>query len=184
MSLRLSGGRRLKSPAGSVARPTPARVRLAVMNILAAELRGSAWLDLCAGSGAMACEALQRGAARVAAVDRDRQLAALARANLEGVQGGLERPTDVVVHAAEVLRWLQRCGPSGDGFDLIYTDPPYAAGLHQPITAAVAAGGWLRQGGTLIWECASDAVPELPGGWRQRQRRRYGSTTVVLLQPG
>ncbi len=115
MSLRLSGGRRLKSPPGSLARPTPARVRLAVMNLLAAELRGCHWLDLCCGSGAMACEALQRGAARAVAVERDRRLAALARANLEAVRGGLEPRPQVEVHASEVLRWLQRGGTRQGG---------------------------------------------------------------------
>lgn len=197
MSLRLSGGRRLKSPPGSLARPTPARVRLAVVNLLAAELPGCRWLDLCSGSGAMACEALQRGAARVVAVERDRRLAAVARSNLEAVQQGLERRSHVAVHAAEVLRWLGRGkgGSTNDpvraegaelggqpGFELIYADPPYAAGLYGPIAEAVADGHWLNEGGTLIWECGSGAVAELPAGWRERDRRRYGSTTLVLLQ--
>jgi 16S rRNA (guanine(966)-N(2))-methyltransferase RsmD len=181
MSLRLSGGRRLKSPPGSLARPTPARVRLAVMNLLAGELAGCRWLDLCCGSGAMACEALQRGAAQVVAVERDRRLAAVARTNLQAVRGGLDRPTQMEVHTAEVLRWLQR-GNGGQGFDLVYADPPYAAGLHGPIAAAVACGRWLRSGGTLIWECGSGAVPAVPEDWRERDRRRYGSTTVLLLQ--
>jgi 16S rRNA (guanine966-N2)-methyltransferase len=186
MSLRLSGGRRLKSPPGSLARPTPSRVRLAVVNLLAAELPGCRWLDLCSGSGAMACEALQRGAERVVAVERDRRLAAVARSNLEAVQRGLERGSEVDVHAAEVVRWLRR-GPGAQasapgGFELVYADPPYGAGLYGPIADAVAAGSWLVAGGTLIWECGSDAVAELPSGWRQRDRRRYGSTTLVLLQ--
>ena len=68
MSLRLSGGRRLQSPPGNTVRPTSSRVRLAVMNLLAAELPGCRWLDLCCGSGVMACEALQRGAREVVAV--------------------------------------------------------------------------------------------------------------------
>jgi hypothetical protein len=61
--LRLSGGRRLLSPPGLVARPTAARVRLAVINLVADQLPGCRWLDLCCGSGVMACEALLRGAA-------------------------------------------------------------------------------------------------------------------------
>ena len=88
MTLRLSGGRRLQSPPGSTARPTAALVRLAVMNLLAARVPGSRWLDLCCGSGVMACEALQRGAAEVVAVERDRRIAAVARANLELVRQG------------------------------------------------------------------------------------------------
>lgn len=184
MTLRLSGGRRLQSPPGSTARPTAARVRLAVMNLLAARVPGSRWLDLCCGSGVMACEALQRGAAEVVAVERDRRIAAVARANLELVRQGRstapEAPPRCRVDGDEVLRWLARTDPSP--FDLIYADPPYAAGLYVPLAAAVLRGGWLAPGGILVWECASDGVPEVPPGWRCRDQRRYGGSTVVLLE--
>ncbi len=183
MSLRLSGGRLLQSPSGQTARPTPSRVRLALMNILAAELPGCRWLDLCSGSGVMACEALQRGAAVVVAVEQDRRHAAVARANLEAVRPGLAHATEVSVHCAEVGRWLRR--RTQDGFDLIYADPPYASGLYPSICSDVATGGWIKADGTLLLECASSAVPdvaELPGPWSLRDQRRYGSTTVMLLQ--
>lgn len=184
MTLRLSGGRRLQSPPGSTARPTAARVRLAVMNLLANRVPGSRWLDLCCGSGVMACEALQRGAAEVVAVERDRRIAAVARANLElvrqGRSAGPEATPRCRVDGDEVLRWLGRSDPSG--FDLIYADPPYAAGLYVPIAAAVLKGGWLAPGGILVWECASDAVPEVPQGWQARDQRRYGGSTVMLLE--
>jgi 16S rRNA (guanine966-N2)-methyltransferase len=216
--LRVSGGRRLQSPPGDLARPTPARVRLAVMNLLAGRLAGASWLDLCSGSGVMACEALQRGAARVVAVERDRRIAAVARANLTAVAGGLEqgriegagseaaglgasgrrqaKPGTAgcfELHTREVLAWLgQRARPRGQtesqggaapqGFDLIYADPPYRAGLHGPIAAAVAAGGWLRPGGLLLLECASDELPDMGPPWQVGDRRRYGGTTVLLLE--
>jgi len=180
MSLRLSGGRKLQSPPGSTARPTSSRVRLAVMNLLAAELRGCAWLDLCSGSGVMACEALQRGARRVVAIEQDRRIAAVARANLEAVATASMRWE---VHCREVGRWLAGAGPEErDPFDLIYADPPYAAGLYEMIASGVAEGRWLRPGGTLVWECGSDRVPAIPAGWQQRDQRRYGGTTLVLLQ--
>lgn len=184
MTLRLSGGRRLQSPPGSTARPTAARVRLAVMNLLANRVPGSRWLDLCCGSGVMACEALQRGASEVVAVERDRRIAAVARANLELVRQGRSAAPEATprcrVDGDEVLRWLGRSDPSG--FDLIYADPPYAAGLYVPIAAAVLKGGWLAPGGVLVWECASDAVPEVPQGWQARDQRRYGGSTVMLLE--
>lgn len=199
MSLRLSGGRRLQSPPGNMARPTSSRVRLAVMNLLAPELPGCSWLDLCSGSGAMACEALQRGARRVVAVEQDRRIAAVAKANLAAVAEGLASGGDqglnpgagVIpiweVHCREVGRWLAARPQPEDfglpaGFDLIYADPPYAADLYAAIAAGVAAGLWIKPTGTLVWECPSSAVPATPEGWQRRDERRYGSTSLVLLQ--
>ena len=212
MSLRLSGGRRLQSPPGELARPTAARVRQAVINLLAPELAGCRWLDLCCGSGVMACEALQRGASVVVAVERDRRIAAVARANLTAVAAGLSRqepPPSIQVVQAEVLSWLARpplmaasappaaaviesgtdgaapalkAKDSSRGFDLIYADPPWPADLHGAIAEAVSRGQWLRAGGTLVWECPSERVPEPPLGWRLRDSRRYGGSTVVLLE--
>ncbi|EDY38612.1 putative methyltransferase [Cyanobium sp. PCC 7001] len=188
MTLRLSGGRKLQSPPGDRARPTASRVRLAVMNLLARELRGAAWLDLFSGSGVMACEALQRGARRVVAVEQDPRIAAVARHNLHLVQTGEANRNDgrpapqVELHGGEAIRWLQR-GCPGEPFTIIYADPPYAAGLYGDLARAVAAGGWLAEGGCLVLECATADCPATPEGWRDRDRRRYGTTTVILLEP-
>jgi 16S rRNA (guanine(966)-N(2))-methyltransferase RsmD len=194
VSLRLSGGRRLQSPPGSLARPTSSRVRLAVINLLGARLTGCRWLDLCSGSGAMACEALQRGAASVVAVERQRRIAAVARTNLEAVARGRSDQPPVTVHGEEVLGWLGRNSPAGQGrvpeqgmatgFDLIYVDPPYAAGLYAPIAAAVLQGKWLRAGGLMLWECDARQIHALPEGWSLHDQRRYGGTGLLLLEPG
>ncbi len=191
MALRLSGGRKLQSPPGDTARPTPSRVRLAVMNMLSAELPGARWLDLCCGSGVMGCEALQRGAVEVVAVDQDRRMAGTARSNLELVAAAQTPPARVTVVSQEVLRWLRQVpdavsagNTEGDaaGFDLIYADPPYAAGLYGAIAKAVAERGWLKGTGVLLLECGSDNVPEEPPGWRLVKERRYGGSTVLMLQ--
>jgi len=190
MVLRLSGGRRLRSPKGDVARPTTGRVRQAVMNMLAAELRGCRWLELCGGSGVMACEALQRGAAAVVLVEKDRRVAAVARENLAAVastiaQAGGPAPTVAVVER-EALRFLGR-GAAASGlapFDLIYADPPWSAGLHGALAQAVAAGGWLAAGGTLLWEAGRGTPLPIPDGWQERLRRVYGASELVLLEAG
>lgn len=185
MNLRLSGGRRLQSPAGSIARPTPSRVRLAVMNMLAFELPGSRWLDLFCGSGVMGCEALHHGAAAVIAVDQNRAMTSTARSNLELVAAGLPATPPVQVITQEVVRWLQQGRPAGmEAFRLIYADPPYAAGLYDAVAEAVAQGGWLSKEGTLLLECSSTAVPAIKGnGWELIKQKRYGSSTVLLLRP-
>ena len=93
--LRLSGGRRLRSPVGTTTRPTTARVREAVMNMLASELQGASWLDLCSGSGVMGCEAIERGVSRVWAVEKDPKTASVCRDNLMLIAGGRSpSPTD------------------------------------------------------------------------------------------
>lgn len=188
MALRLSGGRKLQSPPGDTARPTPSRVRLAVMNMLSAELPGARWLDLCCGSGVMGCEALQRGAVEVVAVDQDRRMATTARRNLEMVAEAQTPAAAVQVAIQEVLRWLQQGPSAGTGdveprsFDLIYADPPYAAGLYGAIAKAVAEWGWLKTDGLLLLECSSGEVPEQPPGWRLIKERRYGGSTVLMLR--
>ena len=188
MALRLSGGRKLQSPPGDTARPTPSRVRLAVMNMLSAELPGARWLDLCCGSGVMGCEALQRGAIEVMAVDQDRRMATTARRNLEMVAEAQTPAAAVQVAIQEVLRWLQQGPSAGTGdveprsFDLIYADPPYAAGLYGAIAKAVAERGWLKTDGLLLLECSSGEVPEQPPGWRLIKERRYGGSTVLMLR--
>jgi 16S rRNA (guanine(966)-N(2))-methyltransferase RsmD len=188
MSLRLSGGRKLTSPAGQVARPTPARLRLAVMNMLAGRLAGGAWLDLFCGSGVMACEALQRGASRVVAVDQDRRMVATARGNLAAVAQGQAAKSEPLVAPLvlqrEVLAWLrsEAVPPQERGFDLIYADPPYAAGLYGDVAEAVARGGWLASDGLMLWECSSLAIPALPAGWELKDQRRYGSSTLLQLR--
>ncbi len=122
------------------------------------------------------------------AVERDRRVAAVARANLQAVLTGREAPVGgepprVKVACEDVMGWLgsQRASEAPQGFDLIYVDPPYAAGLHEPIATAVREGRWLAPGGTMIWECGSGSVPPDPAGWERRDRRRYGGTTLVLL---
>ncbi len=193
MTLRVSGGRRLLSPPGNLARPTAARVRLAVINRLAPRLGGCRWLDLCCGSGAMACEALQHGAGSVVAVERDRRIAEVARTNLKAVAAGRSDRPPVQVETAEVLQWLARgpgalaCLAAADrdakpGFDLIYVDPPYAAGLYRPIAEAVARSGWIAAGGLLVWECNSRQIPQLPEGWQLQAMRRYGGSAVLYLE--
>ena len=187
MSLRLSGGRRLHSPPGDIARPTPSRVRLAVMNMLAAELAGSRWLDLFCGSGVMGCEALQRGADAVVAVDQHRAMAATAKANLELVATGQPTKPVVQVITQEVVRWLEQGRPEAmEAFNLIYADPPYAAGLYGGVAKALAEGGWLSKEGLLLLECSSGDAASLERlqapPWRVFKHKRYGSSSVLVLE--
>lgn len=180
--LRLSDGRRLQSPPGGVTRPTPARVRQSVFDLLQGQVEGARWLDLFSGSGAMACEALLHGAAHVTAVERHGRAAAVARHNLELA---CRPPQTFALHRREVLAWLRAWNHSAEPqqpFALIYADPPYNGGLHEPVAMAVAASGVMAPTGLLLLECTSRQPPATLPGWQLGSRHRYGGTTVLLLR--
>ena len=181
-ALRLSDGRRLQSPPGATTRPTPARVRQSVFDLLREQVVGTRWLDLFSGSGAMACEALLHGATHVTAVERHGRAAAVTRHNLELV---CRPPQTFALHRREVLAWLRAWNHTTEPqqpFALIYADPPYNGGLHEPVAMAIAAAGVMAPTGLLLLECTSRQPPTTLPGWRLSSRHRYGGTTVLLLQ--
>jgi 16S rRNA (guanine966-N2)-methyltransferase len=175
-----AGGRRLVSPPGERVRPTTDRVKESVFSALGPDrLVGARVLDLYAGTGALAIEALSRGAARAVLVERDAAAARAIAANLEstGLAGrALLRRADVraVVSA-----------PAVEAFDLIFLDPPYD--LREPELAAVlerlAAGGWAAATATLVVERSGTATPPIwPSGWRSTWERCYGDTLMLFAQ--
>ena len=116
-------GRKLKSPPSPQTRPTSDRLRETLFNILAPQIDGARFLDLCAGSGAVGIEALSRGAAHVMFVDRSRRMCALIEKNLYTL--GVEDEVEVVLaEASEFVRRNTR--KQGMIFDIVFFDPPYA----------------------------------------------------------
>lgn len=136
-------GRRLAGPPGA-ARPTSDKVREAIFSVIGG-IDGARVLDLFAGSGALALEALSRGAAEAVLVERDPRVAAVAERNAATLLG--ERPARARVVRADVRRFVT----TGDetAFDLIFIDPPYAdvervgAELSADLPSLLAPGGRL-----------------------------------------
>jgi 16S rRNA (guanine(966)-N(2))-methyltransferase RsmD len=121
-------GRKLKSPPSLQTRPTSDRLRETLFNILAPRIRGSRFLDLCAGSGAVGIEALSRGAAHATFVDQSRRMCALIEANLDEL--GVDAEVREVV-SSEASAFLRRrvkgnAASRQSAFDIVFFDPPYA----------------------------------------------------------
>ncbi len=180
--MRLSNGQKLQSPPGIVARPTLALVREAVMNSLGPQLEESRWLDLCSGSGAMACEALLHGASFVQLVEENRRIAAVARSNLLAL--GDEYRAKWQLAVAEVSWWLDRHRnkASAEPFSFIYADPPYKSNLYGVICNGIQRGQFLAPEASLLLECSRDEAPQCIAPWQQLHRRRYGRTLVLQWQ--
>ena len=117
-------GRKLKSPPSLQTRPTSDRLRETLFNVLAPRIEGARFLDLCAGSGAVGIEALSRGAAHVAFVDRSRKMYALIQTNLKSLDVSDD---EIEVASREALEFLRRRAKIEEvPFDIIFFDPPYS----------------------------------------------------------
>jgi 16S rRNA (guanine(966)-N(2))-methyltransferase RsmD len=131
-------GRRLKSPGGDSTRPTGARVRQTLFDILAPVIPGCRFLDAFAGGGSVGLEALSRGARRVALVDESHEAVEAIRANAALVPGGAAAE----VFRQDALTALRAFHDRGERFDVVYLDPPYASGLYEaalPLAEAALA---------------------------------------------
>ena len=193
--LRLIGGKLLKSPKGLLTRPTTSLIREALINILREDLKGCHWLDLCSGSGVMACEVLQMGARRVIAIESNKETAKTCKANLISTISGLNHQIFLKVISSEVIQVLKKgCEnqskdfnkqyPSHDyRFDFIYIDPPYKSDLYTVILENILFGKWIKKNGLAICEYSTDQIPPIPKEWIIINQRQYGKTSLIFLTP-
>jgi 16S rRNA (guanine966-N2)-methyltransferase len=168
-------GRKWAFPDVPAIRPTPDRVRETLFNWLAPHIAGMRVLDLFAGSGALAFEALSRGAATATLVESDR--AAAADLTATATRFGL--PQARVVQA-DALATLRAAAPAS--FDLVFLDPPFAAGMLAPALSLIGARALLAAGGFCYVEIAvSEALPPLPEGWMPHRAGKAGEVGYHLL---
>ena len=106
--MKLISGIRIESPPSQKTRPTSSKVREALINILGNKLRGTSWLDLCSGSGAMACETLQKGVKRVLAIEKQREAVKICNKNLIDVSNTIHHSIHIEVICSELISFLKR----------------------------------------------------------------------------
>jgi len=172
-------GHRLRVPRGRRVRPTLARAKASLFDILASRglVEGARILDLFAGSGALGIEALSRGAESVVFVEQDRFTARVLRGNVAASR--YEARASVMVQScAQVLRQLRR---RGEVFDGVFVDPPYGTSWADRMLRELAAGTLLRRGGWVIVHHRHGEAPELAyEALVASQRRRTGGAVIVL----
>ncbi len=178
MSLRIYGNRPLKTLPGRDTRPTLARVREAVFNIWQGAIAGCHWLDLCAGSGSMGAEALCRGAIRVVGIEQSSRACGVIQQNWQQVAG--DGQTFEVIRG-DVVKKLP--GLSGQTFDRIYFDPPYAGDCYDAVLAAIAHHNLLAPNGELAVEHSPDRDQFLiPPALEICRQKVYGNTALTFFQ--
>ena len=164
-------GRRLKTPENYDIRPTTDNVKEAMFNILQFDIEGRRVLDLFAGTGQLGIEALSRGAAEAVFVDADRDSIRIVKENLKNC--GLK----AAVIQANALEYLRTAGK----FDLIFVDPPYDAGLYEPVLKSINSVDNLSDGGIIVCEARRETVlPEMDAPYLRGREYRYGKVKICL----
>jgi len=127
--------------------------------------------DLFAGSGALALEALSRGAARAILVETDAEARAAIDANIRRLGAQAQ------VLAADATRL-----PPGEPADLLFLDPPYGQALIEPALRSAQSAGWIA---AHAWIACETAAGErlAPAGFAVETERRVGKARLTLLRP-
>lgn len=189
--LRIIGGewrsRRLKFADAPGLRPTPDRVRETLFNWLQMQVPGSRCLDLFAGSGALAFEALSRGAREVVMVEKHPAAAQALRDNI-----ALLGAQNAVLVADDAFRYLERLFTPHPGlppqggkeivpFDLIFLDPPYRKNLLEPVLEVIFAKSLLAADGMIYLEQEAQAETDFARFGLQIHRETGAGQVQSLL---
>jgi 16S rRNA (guanine966-N2)-methyltransferase len=173
-------GRALLTPSSRAIRPTSERLRESIFDILEhrfpGRIEGARVVDLFAGTGALAIEALSRGARFALFVDNGAEARALLRANVEALAlGAVTR-----IWRADATKLGS--APAGGPFALAFLDPPYGQRLAHPALASLLDGGWLEPNALCVVEEASKAEIAAPIGLALVDERFYGDTKIAIFQ--
>lgn len=180
----IAGSRQLTSPA-KVTRPTSDRIRESIFNRLASRdlLDGSRVLDLYAGTGALALEAISRGAISAMLVERDGKAAAVCIKNSQLVQKALEKEGFFEAVTKVANKSVQSfLNTDGGEYDLVFIDPPYEVSNEEVIQNLEALIARLAQEAVVMVERSSrSAALEIPTGLELEEEKSYGDTIVYWL---
>ena len=172
-------GMKLEMPDPAITRPTSARARESLFNILGNGsmldlLRGGVFVDLFAGSGAIGLEALSRGAPDALFVERDPQALAVTRANIEACR---------MVKRARLVK--------GDGFNppartepagIVFIDPPYEAGAVERSLTGASKAGYFGPETLIILQLDPKTALTLDPDFTVTDDRRYGAARFVFVK--
>ncbi len=163
----------MKTPSNYEIRPTADSVKEAVFNIIQFDIEGRRVLDLFAGTGQLGIECLSRGAAGAVFVDKSQEAVRIVRENLKSC--GMSAP----VFQEDALSFLEH----GGSFDLIFVDPPYDAGLYEPVLKKINLVDILSDGGIIICEARREtALPTLTPPYGKRREYGYGKTKICIYE--
>ncbi|MBQ6325396.1 MAG: 16S rRNA (guanine(966)-N(2))-methyltransferase RsmD [Clostridia bacterium] len=172
-------GRTLYAPQGGQTRPTSDKIRGSVFNIIGSRVADARVLDLFGGTGALALEALSRGADSAVIADAARAAVQVIERNARAVlQEGFDR-------RVQILRADYRTAiDKAEGvFDLVFLDPPYRmAEAYGDALSRLAAAGKLGVDCLIVMERLKSNEIKIPARFERYDVRAYGDTAVEFVR--
>lgn len=168
-------GQRLKAVPGMNTRPTADKIKGAIFNVLQEKTPGARVLDLFAGTGNLALEALSRGAKEAVLIEKSRTAQQIIRENIDHM--GVEQARLIAMDAFAYLEQHRE-----ERFDLIFIDPPYHQGLVEKSLKLLADPCRLTDSGVIIAETAKDENLESYDPFEIKKTGEYGDTKIWYLQ--
>lgn len=171
-------GRKLETIQGRNIRPTSDRTREAVFSILGPKVKNAAVLDLFAGTGALALEAVSRGARQAVLVDSSEQSCEIIRRNISRC-----RETDRCrVVCCDLGQGIPE-GITGGRYDLVFMDPPYGLGYIEKIAGTPLFFSLLHHETIIVAEHSFRDGPLKPiRGLDIYRQKKYSKTFVSFLR--
>lgn len=154
-------------------RPTTDRVRETLFNWLQGDLTDSVCLDLFAGSGVLGFEAASRGASKVLMVEKSPAIFK----NLQQNVRLLDAADSVAVLNQDALLYLKQL-TSADEFDIVFIDPPYDAGLIEPVIERLKLSGGCK----VYLESRKGNAVNVPENWSLLKDKTAGQIHYCLYE--
>lgn len=171
-------GRKLFAPEGMETRPTTDRIRESLFNVLGQRMDGDRVLDLFGGTGALALEAVSRGADFALISDMGRKQVECIRRNAEGVSG--RQPERVRVIRAD---YREAISTAPGMYSLVFLDPPYRmTEVYGDAARRLLRAGRLAEDARLVMEHAAQVQLALPDEFEIFDVRHYGDTDISLVR--
>ena len=171
-------GRRLNQVGGNSTRPIISRVKEALFNIIGADIKKSAFLDLFGGTGGVGIEAISRGAERVVFVENDSRTLSTLRANI--AQMNVQERCEVL--PVDALSLLSR--KNVYSFDYIFIAPPQYLGMWSRALGRLDKyTHWLNPGGWIIAQIDPNEYTEMElDSLTLFDKRKYGNTALCFYE--
>ena len=190
-TLTLIGGKKIFGPKSEKTRPTTLMVREALFNIINKSVKNSYWLDLFSGTGSIACEALNHGAKKIIAIEKNRLNSKLCKKNLLSLKNSIEEISDIYVICKDVFsilkllnsnnNFLKTIKMEDNQFDFIYIDPPYENDYSESILKLIFNSNIIKKSTLVIFEHSKFKNIEDSEVWKVKDTRSYGHTKISFL---